>query len=314
MARPVKKALDYFRKDVLYYDDIRIMELLDEFGPLGQTVYDVIITLVYKNGYYIEISTERLASLIIRTVGSRWIEDKSIVIRIIDFCAELGLLDKELLKMNVITSEGIQQRYSEVSARSRVAKDKYWLLGRENDDENAVNPRNSVVIAAETKINAAETEVIAAKTMQSKVNKNKKNESKVVVKEKTAEIEKIEKPAENNLNNSFYSQKIAQGDNGKQNNEQNNNDNNTYGKYVHLTNEQYSELCGKYGSDVIESYISRIDSYIEASGKRPYSSHYGTFLEWLKKDGVKPLNKPSFDLNAIIERAKYSAPVIDDSG
>ena len=43
MPRQPKKALDYFPKDVNYYDDDRIADLLDEFGPIGQTIYDVIL-------------------------------------------------------------------------------------------------------------------------------------------------------------------------------------------------------------------------------------------------------------------------------
>ena len=39
MGRKPKTGLDYFPKDVDYYDDFNIMDLMNEYGPLGQTIY-----------------------------------------------------------------------------------------------------------------------------------------------------------------------------------------------------------------------------------------------------------------------------------
>ena len=47
MARPVKKGLSYFPKDVDFYNDYKIMDLLEKYGPTGVTVYDVILTEIY---------------------------------------------------------------------------------------------------------------------------------------------------------------------------------------------------------------------------------------------------------------------------
>ena len=43
MGRKVKTGLSYFSKDVDYYDDFKIMDLMNEYGPLGQTIYDVLL-------------------------------------------------------------------------------------------------------------------------------------------------------------------------------------------------------------------------------------------------------------------------------
>ena len=47
MGRKPKTGLDYFPKDVDYYDDFNIMDLMNEYGPLGQTIYDVVLCMIY---------------------------------------------------------------------------------------------------------------------------------------------------------------------------------------------------------------------------------------------------------------------------
>ena len=172
MARPKKKGLIYFPKDVDYYDDVKIMDLLCEYGPLGQTIYDIILTYVYKNGYYLNISPDKLASLIVRIVGNRWIAEKDLVLQVIDYCADIGLFDKELLSRNIITSVGIQRRYSEVTVRSKADTSEYWLLEKKSSGDD--------ISEAETRISETKTAVSEANIPQSKVNKIKSNESKVV--------------------------------------------------------------------------------------------------------------------------------------
>lgn len=272
MARPVKKGLDYFPRSTDFYDDDKIMELLEEYGPLGVTVYDVVITLVYKNGYFMEIPVDKLASLAVRYIGNKWVKNKSLVIQVIHYCADIGLFDKDLLLQNVITSEGIQRRYSEVTARNKADKSKYWLLEKNKSQAVGISAAFSEVSATETKINVTKIPVNDAKMQQSKVNKSKLNESKVTCGINAAET--------------------------------------TYGQNIRLTADQYSTLCDKYGHKTIDDYISRIDRYIIKSGTKPYDNHFLTITEWLEKDNVKPLKKPSFDLAAITEYAKNNTPKI----
>lgn len=166
MPRQPKKALDYFPKDVNYYDDDRIADLLDEFGPIGQTIYDVILCIVYKNGYYLELPLDKLARMVVRYIGNRWIKSKDIVLQVIHYCAEIGLFDIDLLRQNVITSAGIQKRYSEVTARNKVNKDNYWLLKKEKAS-------TALISVTETTINDATMQ--QRKEKESKVNKSKVN-------------------------------------------------------------------------------------------------------------------------------------------
>ena len=150
----------YFFFDVDTWDDYKIIELTDRYGPLGFAIYNVILCEVYKNGYYLEIPLEQFAISIARTIGNRWIKNKGFVLQVIQYCAEIGLLDNALLSQSVITSAGIQQRYSEVTARSKADKSKYWLLEPVQKNLAPAAP----VSAPETKVFAAETDVFAAKT------------------------------------------------------------------------------------------------------------------------------------------------------
>ena len=74
MGRPAKTGLDYFPKDVDFYDDFKIMDLLNEYGPSGICVYEVILCMVYQNGYFIEVAQDKLALAVVRCIGGKWIK------------------------------------------------------------------------------------------------------------------------------------------------------------------------------------------------------------------------------------------------
>ena len=270
MPRQPKKALDYFPKDVNYYDDDRIADLLDEFGPIGQTIYDVILCIVYKNGYYLELPLDKLARMVVRYIGNRWIKSKDIVLQVIHYCAEIGLFDIDLLRQNVITSAGIQKRYSEVTARNKVNKDNYWLLKKENASTALISAPEISISAAEMPISVTETAINDATMQQRKEKESKEKKNKVNVCASTCAY-------------------------GSHNN-------------IHLTAEQYDALCKDYGKSVTDDYIERCGDYVANSGKKPYSNHYQTLLNWLTKDGVEKQKQHSYDVDKILAHAKANVP------
>lgn len=149
---PNKPGLTYFPKMLDFYEDDKVFELLDEYGPLGVTIYDCILCIVYKNGYYAEIPLDKLSRMIIRMIGNKWIKNKKVVVQVVHFCSEIGLLDDALMKENIITSVGIQRRYYEIAVKRmkrQLYSDKYWLLDKEKTEESvlksALNPINSEV-------------------------------------------------------------------------------------------------------------------------------------------------------------------------
>ena len=166
MGRHPKTGLDYYPMDVDFWDDFKIMDLVNKYGPLGTAIYEIVISRVYKNGYYLEVPIEKLAFQIIRLIGNRWIKDKNLVLQVIEYCADIGLFDKALLSQSVITSAGIQKRYSEVTVRNKVNTEKYWLLEKNQTALKSAPSEN--ISVAEKKINVTEIPENTAFIRQSK--------------------------------------------------------------------------------------------------------------------------------------------------
>lgn len=127
------KGLDYFPKMVNFYEDDKIFDLLDEYGPLGVTIYDCILSIVYANGYYANLSKDKLSRMVIRKIGNKWVKGQKVVVQVIDYCADLGLFHKDLMLQDIITSVGIQKRFYKVAVKlmkRRLYTDRYWLLDK----------------------------------------------------------------------------------------------------------------------------------------------------------------------------------------
>lgn len=184
MARPARKGLAYFPKDVDFYQDEKIVDLALKYGPLGLTVFDVLLTLVYREGYYLELPLSKVGQLIVRTVGESWFRKTGmsatdLSVEVILYCAEIGLINAPLVRQNVITSVAIQTRYAAVTRRNKVNLTKYWLLDNRKVDEALESAPKNGVSVTETRVSDAETPVSVAEMPQSKVNKRKENISTV---------------------------------------------------------------------------------------------------------------------------------------
>lgn len=180
MARPARKGLAYFPKDVDFYQDEKIVDLGMKYGPLGLTVFDVLLTLVYREGYYLELPLSKVGQMIVRTVGESWFRKTGmsavdLSVEVILYCAEIGLINASLVRQNVITSVGIQKRYAAVTRRNKVNLINYWLLDNRKVDEALESAPEKKVSVTETPVSAAETLVSVAEMPQSKVNKIKEN-------------------------------------------------------------------------------------------------------------------------------------------
>ena len=176
MGRKPKTGLDYFPKDVDYYDDFNIMDLMNEYGPLGQTIYDVVLCMIYHEGYYLEVpKMEQLAVKIIKTIGNRWVKKKDFVLQVIYYCADIGLFDKTLLNQNIITSAGIQRRYDSVTVRNKVQKTRYRLIDEKG--QPLLNEPLKPINVTETSVNVTETNINDTEIQQKKIKENKSKEN-----------------------------------------------------------------------------------------------------------------------------------------
>ena len=136
MARPFKKGLSYFPLDVKFFDDPKIQELIMEVGYLGIVVYLRILTLVYQEGYYLEISVQSLARLIFRDIRGQNLTKVDRVIEVIYRIAECELIDSNLVAKGIITSSSIEKQWLiSTSRRRNIDKSKYWLLTQEEEQE-----------------------------------------------------------------------------------------------------------------------------------------------------------------------------------
>lgn len=152
---PNKKGLDYFPKMVDFYEDDRIFDLLDRYGPLGVTVYDCILCIVYKHGYYAEIPLDKLSKMIVKMIGNKWVKNKKAVVQVVHFCSEIGLIDDDLMTKNIITSVGIQKRFYRIAVKlmkRQLYNDDYWLLKNEENGGPLLNSHKNRITSEENRI------------------------------------------------------------------------------------------------------------------------------------------------------------------
>lgn len=250
MARPRKQGLLYFPKDTDFYEDFRIVDLLQFKGALAVTVYDIIVTIIYKNGYYIEIEPERLASLVLRTLGNRWAK-KELIEQVIRYCSDIGLFDSSLVARNVFTSVSIQRRWKEITKRNRKSDIlPYWLI--EEDDEPLESAAECVVSVTETGVFAAETGVFVTETQQRK--QNEKENKNYYYNTRAREVDDEDKLYIIDKNH-----------------------------VVMLSENQINDLLERLTLDEFNAYVERLGSFIIE--KQAYvKSHYQTILKWVEED------------------------------
>lgn len=174
---PNKPGLTYFPKMLDFYEDDKIFDLLDRYGPLGVTIYDCILCIVYKNGYYAEIPLDKLSKMIIKMIGNKWVKNQKVVVQVVHFCSEIGLLDDGLMKENIITSVGIQRRYYEIAVKRmkrQLYSDKYWLLKNEKEEEPLFNATKNRISSEVNGLNSEENQITSEENrIEIKENKKK---------------------------------------------------------------------------------------------------------------------------------------------
>ena len=131
MSRTSSQRLDFWQFEVALFNDMKMVDLNEKYGTLGEAVYFRILSYIADSEGYYAVLSDSLVLSIYRSIGSKWIKDKRVILRIIDYCGVCGLFDVNLLRQNVITSCGIQRRwlYAKEKARAKgFTTDKFWLL------------------------------------------------------------------------------------------------------------------------------------------------------------------------------------------
>ena len=176
MARPKKKGLEYFPLDVDIFEDDKLFDVQNDYGPLGEIIYIRLLCLVYRNGYYYQFeSLDKLAAMMIRSIGNRWTKDKKTVKEVILYLAKINLFSSELMHRNVITSRSIQERYLLAVERRQSKIEEYNLLEKNDFHEGLLSAPQNPITVTETLIDATKTSINVSDNpiKESKVNKSK---------------------------------------------------------------------------------------------------------------------------------------------
>ena len=190
MARPKKKGLDYFRLDVDIFDDEKLFDVQNEYGPLGEVIYIRLLCLIYKNGYYYKFEDlDKFSAMIIRSIGNRWARDKKTVKEVILYLAKINLFSAELMQRNVITSRSIQERYLTAVERRQSKIEEYNLLEKNGEQEGLLSVPKNQINVTETKVNVAETHI---NVNDNPTKKRRQKESKVNEMSSSLSAEKIQ--------------------------------------------------------------------------------------------------------------------------
>ena len=173
MARPIKQGLDYFPIDVNFFSNKKVKNLRRARGMIGVLTYLNLLCRIYENGYYYrfddidELSmdiAEEIACEQLRATASR-------VTETINYLVERGILDEGLFKQGIISGYSMQEQYALATknAKRKPKMDVHLLVDVDLVvHSNEVSTEESPVITEETPVNS---EISA----QSKVNKNKVN-------------------------------------------------------------------------------------------------------------------------------------------
>lgn len=146
--------------DTDMFSDIKLRKLIRCQGGKAVTVYVCLLCIIYEGGYYI-LWDEDLLFIVSERTGY----EEAYIREVLRSCLAVGLFDRAMWADGVLTSRGIQCRYTEVSSRRKGSIKEYSLI---NAAETTIN-------ATETTINAAETTISATETPQRKVKERKEN-------------------------------------------------------------------------------------------------------------------------------------------
>ena len=125
MARPIKLGLDYFPTDTDILKNIKIRKLIRKYRELGFVLYLQLLTDIYRNSYFIELSDEYIFDL-----ADQFHKRDKTILEMIDFMVEVDLFNKNLRNILILTSPSIQKRYFAVKGNSYkgLEKDLLYIL------------------------------------------------------------------------------------------------------------------------------------------------------------------------------------------
>ncbi len=166
MARPPRQGVDYFPLDCHMSDRMKLIQA--EFGLVGYAVVIKLWQKIYSDrGYYTEWGRDvALVFADENKVGANVVQE---VVRI---CLKRGIFDQRMFdKYGILTSDGIQKRFAEATARRTfIEADRRYLL---------IPAPSNWVFDSNNSVNVDNNAVNVDNNPQSKVKKSKVNYSSI---------------------------------------------------------------------------------------------------------------------------------------
>ena len=185
MARTPKNGLDFVGWNTdIFENDTKIDELLDAQGWIGFSIYFYLCMKAYaSDGYYYRWSYSNAATTARRMGGGI---SSDTVINTVKVCLRVGLFDKDLLDVGILTSKGIQRRYLKaIQKRSyKVVNHSIWLLDEaETNGSGIIFEKDEIHGALDNRSNKADflsekADFLHKNGNNSKVKKSKEEKSK----------------------------------------------------------------------------------------------------------------------------------------
>ncbi len=132
MSRTVDYRLTEWLVDSKIEHKAEFIQMYYDKGPLGFYVYVLMRNIICcQNGYY-AILNDSLLNYIHFKLG-KWTRPVNYINELIAYFGDIDILDKTLLKKNILTSADIQKDWFKAKKTARAKIDfenlEYWLLG-----------------------------------------------------------------------------------------------------------------------------------------------------------------------------------------
>ena len=138
MARPSKAGLDYFELDCHMEEKVKLIQA--EYGLKGFAIVVKLYQKIYGGfGYYCEWSEDSL--LLFMSENGLSGDSKNLIKDIVSACIRRDIFSERLFnKFGILTSEGVQKRYLNATARREKDKQKkeYLLISIGKNNKNVV--------------------------------------------------------------------------------------------------------------------------------------------------------------------------------
>lgn len=203
MARPAKAGIDYFSKDVSFYEDDKVRLLRAEFGAKGMYLLDYMLCDLYgKNGYYMKWDKEKCFLV---SDGAGCGLAPNFIGEFVAGCVRCSFFDKRVFDLfGVLTSAGIQRRFVRaLNSRGKFTFiEEYFLLDLTDTEDVPAGILNKLafkkVSDTENPVKSKENPVLFTDNAQKK-RKEKKIEEKKEAAAADSDFAEVVKAYEENI-------------------------------------------------------------------------------------------------------------------